>query len=162
MSADAEAFVWKQSPYRGTAMLIHLAIADVVNDTHQNRFWMSAESLAKKCRVSRSSANAALADMVERGYLKKLTVGGGRSITTEYQFVGETVQSTKETVQSTAVNCPVVDIELNRTQEQLLQAESVQKLDSLQSEPKEPAPWVVEGISRKEWNEHLRAKEAGA
>lgn len=69
MSADAEAWVWKHSPYKGAAFIIHLAMADVVNDMHGNEFWASNSTLAEKARVGRQAANEAVRQMVQDGLL---------------------------------------------------------------------------------------------
>lgn len=70
MSAEATGWVWKYSPYTGAELLVHLAIADVVNDTNGNEFWMSGANLAKKAKVSRSTVVTTLRDLVERGLME--------------------------------------------------------------------------------------------
>lgn len=87
MSAEATGAVWRYSPYTGAQLLVHLAIADVVNDTHNYEFWMSTERLAQKARVSRSTVTQTLADMVENGHLILLESGGKRRRPSRYQFV---------------------------------------------------------------------------
>lgn len=87
MSNKALSWVFDNSPYSGTKLVIHLAIADVVNDLHGNRFYASNETLARKAHTTRPTANATLHEMVEDGYLsvagtKKL---GGKTLV-EYQF----------------------------------------------------------------------------
>lgn len=66
MSAEATGWVWKHSPYKGAELLVHLAIADVVNDVNGNEFWMSGTNLADKAKVSRSTVVATLRDLVDR------------------------------------------------------------------------------------------------
>ncbi len=87
MSAEATGWVWRESPYEGERLLVHLAIADVVNDAHDNEFWMGVDQLAQKARVSRSTVQRTLADMVARDLLVKLTQGGsGKGQTSHYRF----------------------------------------------------------------------------
>ena len=70
MSAQAVAYATKYSPYTGAKFAIHFMIADVVNDTNNNEFWMSNENLARKARTSRQTVHAALGQMCEDGFLK--------------------------------------------------------------------------------------------
>lgn len=86
MSAEATGWVWRHSPYRGAELLVHLAIADVVNDAHDNELWMSTAALAHKARVSRSTVTAALAQMVAAGFLRVLEAGGDHRRPTRYRF----------------------------------------------------------------------------
>lgn len=87
MSAEAKAYVWRSSPYSGSRLVIHLAIADVVNDTYGNEFWMPVAGLAAKARCSRSTALDALAQMVKDGHLEVLKKGGGADGATRYRFL---------------------------------------------------------------------------
>lgn len=87
MSAEASGWVWKHSPYRGAELLVHLAIADVVNDLHENRFWMSTATLATKAKVSRSTVTAALSHMVQHGWLEMIESGADTRTPSVYRFV---------------------------------------------------------------------------
>ncbi len=87
MSADATGNVWKHSPYTGSSFIVHLAIADVVNDAHGNEFWMSVPALARKARVGRSTAFDALAHMCEHGYLERLESGQSDGKPSKYRFL---------------------------------------------------------------------------
>lgn len=75
MSAEATAYVWKHSPYEGVAFTIHLAIADVVNDMHDNVFWSHAGTVAEKARTTRQSVSKWMNEMVHDGYLEALDLG---------------------------------------------------------------------------------------
>ncbi len=88
MSAEATGWVWKNSPCEGSQLLVHLAIADVVNDLHANEFWMSTYSLAKKARVSRSTVVSTLSDLVKAGMLEVLKEGARDRTPTRYRFCG--------------------------------------------------------------------------
>ncbi len=87
MSADATGLVWKWSPYQGAPFIVHLAVADVVNDAHGNEFWMSVPALAKKARVGRSTAFDALKHMIEDGFLARLESGQDEGKPSRYCFL---------------------------------------------------------------------------
>lgn len=86
MSAEATGWTWKHSPYNGSELLVHLAIADVVNDANENEFWMSTGNLAKKAKVARSTVSATLRDMVLRHLLLLLEAGGPQRKPSRYRF----------------------------------------------------------------------------
>lgn len=69
MSAEAQAHVWKKSPYKGQAFILHLAIADSANDQYHYEFFMSQVNAAKKARTIRTTVNKILARMVADGWL---------------------------------------------------------------------------------------------
>lgn len=87
MSAEATGWVFRHSPYSGTAFAVHLAIADTVNDQHGHRFYMSAGNLARKARCSRSTATELLGHLCRDGFLAR--IGGGRDDgkPVEYRFL---------------------------------------------------------------------------
>lgn len=82
MSAEAVGWVWRWAPYREspTAMVVHLAIADVVNDTHGNQFWMSNATLAEKVGMTRESVNRILRRMVDDGHLRVVYAEHGKTV----------------------------------------------------------------------------------
>lgn len=112
MSAEATGWVWKHSPLSGAQLLVHLAIADVVNDAHEHMFWMTTSKLAEKARVGRSATVTALRELVENGYLAVVESGGGRGRGTTFRFIFpetarratslETARSDTETARSDA------------------------------------------------------------
>lgn len=65
--------------------IVLLAIADVVNDAHDNLFWMPSANLAKKAGASRATAAAALSAFVEKGWLDVVTPTDGHR-PTEYRW----------------------------------------------------------------------------
>lgn len=85
MSAEATAYVWANSPYKANKMLIHLAIADVVNDGYQHRFFMTNNNLAEKCNATRQTINGAIKEFVEDGFLE--VVKQFESGVVEYRFL---------------------------------------------------------------------------
>lgn len=88
MSAQAVGWVWKHSPFPASAgLIIHLAIADVVNDTYDNEFWMTREALAEKSRCSESSVKRTIRYLVDVGGLVVLERGGGRGNKTRFRFM---------------------------------------------------------------------------
>lgn len=87
MSAEATGWVWKFSPYRGSELLVHLAIADVVNDANGNEFWMSGSNLATKAKVSRSTVTATLRDLLDRGFMVLIESGAEHRRPSRFQFL---------------------------------------------------------------------------
>lgn len=86
MSGEATGYVWRESPYTGATFIVHLAIADVVNDLHDNEFWMALKPLAAKARVGRTTTVRALTQLVTDGYLIKLTDGHAQGQAVRYSF----------------------------------------------------------------------------
>lgn len=72
MSGRATGWVYERSPYTGAAFAVHLAMADVVNDMHENEFWAANATLCAKARISRQACNGVLARMVKDGLLEVL------------------------------------------------------------------------------------------
>lgn len=70
MSAEAAGYVWKCSPYRGATFIVHHAIADVANDLHEHKFWMSMGKLASKARITKFAARKAVQRLVADGFLE--------------------------------------------------------------------------------------------
>ena len=92
MSAEAEGWVWKHSPYKGAAFQVHLAVADVVNDMHGWEFWAANAPLAAKARVGRQACNQALRRMVADGLLEVLwSPPAGKPAPVKYRFLMPTV-----------------------------------------------------------------------
>jgi hypothetical protein len=69
VSVEAMTEVFKHSPYTLGTRLVHLAIADVVNDGHDWLFWGAQSSLAAKAKVSRRTVMDAIDKMINDGYL---------------------------------------------------------------------------------------------
>lgn len=106
MSAEATGDAWRRSPFTHDRLLVHLAIADVVNDVHGNELWMLRETLAEKSRVSRGTVDSALRELVDQGWLEVLEKGGGRAKPTRYRYHLGT-----ETAHEMRGNDPAVDPE---------------------------------------------------
>ena len=78
MSAEATGWVFKSSPYSGALFTLHLAIADIVNDTHRNELWASVRLLGEKARISERSVRSGLARMVQDGLLELVAAHEGQ------------------------------------------------------------------------------------
>lgn len=87
MSAEATGWVWKHSPYSGAQLLVHLAIADVVNDVNDNQFWMSTSALAAKAKVSRNTVTTTLSDLVARALLEMVESGAATRRPSVFRFL---------------------------------------------------------------------------
>lgn len=88
MSAEARAHAQRHSPVKSWAAqyLVHLTIADVVNDLHDNEFWMTTTALANACNVGRATVGRALHALVAAGVLEVLEGGGGRGRPTRFRY----------------------------------------------------------------------------
>lgn len=96
-------FVWRFSPYKGARLLVHLAIADTVNDQGENEFYMGQSKLAAKARVSRQAANDALATLETDGYIERVGELEGRRGIVVWRFVfvrGDVVWDSRRRVAS--------------------------------------------------------------
>lgn len=79
---------WENSPYTGNALLVHLAIADVVNPDNDYKLWMVRERIAAKARVSIATVTRVRAQMVDDGWLVPPEgAAGGRGRAAEYVYV---------------------------------------------------------------------------
>ena len=87
MSATATAAAWGQGDYRGARFVVLLAVADVVNDAHENEFFMRMARLAAKARVDRKTAREALATFAADGWLEVLDDAVGNRAG-RYRWVG--------------------------------------------------------------------------
>ena len=96
MSIKAMTWVFEESPYKGVERLIHLAIADVVNDGHDNQFWMSQGRLASKANCSRKAVNSAIGKMIEAGHLVLISAGSGQQPNMYQMVLGVTTGDTSD------------------------------------------------------------------
>src|SRR5215510_14751549 len=106
MSVDATRLVWERSPYSGATLLVHLVIADVVNEGHRHEFWMSLTQLERRARVSRKSAISALQTMVEEGYLEIVKPGRATRTTVVYRFCASALSAPA----ASGVSSPASDV----------------------------------------------------
>ena len=76
MSIRIMSSVWANSPYRGEALLLHLALADFAND--EGTCFPSQKTLAKKARCSENYVRVAVKRMVQDGLLEITAPSNGR------------------------------------------------------------------------------------
>lgn len=84
MSIRIMSIVWASSPYRGEALLLHLALADFAND--EGRCWPSQRTLAKKARCSENYVRVAIKRMVADGLVEITERSNGRGNAISYQL----------------------------------------------------------------------------
>ena len=77
--------VWADSPYDGTRLLIHLALADISHD--DGRFFASQSNLSTKGRCSVEYVRKVINEMIADGHLKIITKGNSRGNATVYQLI---------------------------------------------------------------------------
>jgi len=70
--------VWQHTTYPPAQSYILMAIADVVNDTHGNTFYMSVKNLAYKVKCSERSIQRALRQFEADGWLSLTATGNGK------------------------------------------------------------------------------------
>lgn len=86
MSAEAVGWVFKHSPYTGATFVVHLTVADSVNDINGNEFWARQAELGKKARVGRQAVNTALSRLVANGFLVVLEDNSRTGHANRYRF----------------------------------------------------------------------------
>lgn len=101
MSMEALAHAWNKSPHGGPTFLALIAIADIVNDQNGNDFWMSLDTLSKKTRMARSTAQTAVAKLEETGWLKRISAEKGKTV--RYRFI---IDNTRPDVWSSTRTIP--------------------------------------------------------
>jgi hypothetical protein len=72
MSCETMRHAIARSPYKGATYLVHVMLADTVNEAHGNEFWMATTTLAAKTRLTRKTVATALDRMVDDGWLQTL------------------------------------------------------------------------------------------
>lgn len=89
MSSDAVGWTFRHSPYRDTPSVfaVHLAVADSVNDQHNNELWMTQTKVARKARCSRQAASRALIRLVDEGFLELVEDNSKAGKANRYRFL---------------------------------------------------------------------------
>lgn len=77
--------VWSDSPYNGTRLILHLALADMAHD--DGRFFASQTHLAKKSRCTTHYIREVINEMIAQGYIAIVTKGNSRGKATVYQLL---------------------------------------------------------------------------
>lgn len=86
--------VWSDSPYKGSRLLLHLAMADHAND--EGWFYAGQNSLARKARCSVEYVRESVMAMVDDGTLLIERKGSGRGKATEYRLLPVTPNTVGE------------------------------------------------------------------
>lgn len=60
----------RRSPFTGATYVVHLMLADTVNEANEYEFWMSVPKLAAKARLNAGSVRRALREMEDAGWLE--------------------------------------------------------------------------------------------
>jgi hypothetical protein len=87
MSAGASGWCWKNSPFEGGMLLVHLALADVANDVYENELWMTHATVAAKAKVSRSTVDRTLRALIELGMLELVAGSKGPGQPSRYRML---------------------------------------------------------------------------
>lgn len=77
--------VWSESPYNGTRLILHLALADMAHD--DGRFFASQTHLAQKSRCTTHYIREVINEMIAQGYIKIISKGNSRGNATVYQLL---------------------------------------------------------------------------
>ena len=126
-------WVFEHSPYTLGTRLVHLAIADAVNDKNDWLFWGSHAGIASMARVSRGTVVTAFNRMVDDGYLEVVEARSGRP--SVYRFIRPRVAD----IEQVAPEPPVGDSRTPCAVDAHPPARSTKSHSSLtQIEPKEP------------------------
>ena len=96
--------VWSDSPYNGTRLLIHLALADISHD--DGRFFASQKNLAEKGRCTVEYVRKVINEMIADGHIKIITKGNSRGNATTYQLL------IKKVPNRVGESLPIMDDEL--------------------------------------------------
>lgn len=87
--------VWDTSPYKGTALLIHLGMADHADE--DGRFFLSQARLSKKARCTVEFVRRSVEKMVNDGVLIIERKGSSKGRATEYRLLPYKVVELNET-----------------------------------------------------------------
>lgn len=96
--------VWSDSPYNGTRLLIHLALADISHD--DGRFFASQKNLAEKGRCTVEYVRKVINEMVADGHIRIVSKGNSRGNATTYQLL------IKKAPNKIGESLPIMDDEL--------------------------------------------------
>ena len=77
--------VWSDSPYNGTRLILHLALADMAHD--DGRFFASQTHLAKKSRCTTHYIREVINEMIAQGYIAIVSKGNSKGNATVYQLL---------------------------------------------------------------------------
>ena len=155
MSAGAVEYVYRHSPYTGATFAIHLAIADTVNDTFNNEFWMATASLATKTRTSRRTVQKALDTLLNDEFMRVVKPANQHAPTT-YQFLFPPVDIVFDTRPGAQSVHPGAQSEPSGAQSVHSGAQSVRPNPITQENPKEHSPSSDDSEFDTWWNIYPR------
>lgn len=87
MSTEAMSWVIRRSPYTGAKYALHLMIADSANDAHDFELWARQRFFADKARISRTTANRLIAELIAEGMLVELENHADQGRPNRYRFL---------------------------------------------------------------------------
>ena len=77
--------VWSDSPYNGTRLILHLALADMAHD--DGKFFASQTHLAKKARCTTHYVREVINELIAGGWIVIVKKGNSRGQATVYQLL---------------------------------------------------------------------------
>jgi hypothetical protein len=121
VSAEAVGWVFQNSQLSGNALVVHLALADVANDVHDNMIWMHHKQLADKARTSVSTVQRVLGQLVEQGYLEHLDDEAARArrkaqhLGVRYRFLMRPIGQSDRSVDRSPMTEPIGQSDRSRS-----------------------------------------------
>jgi biotin operon repressor len=94
MSIHWMSWVWDNSPYKGSNLLLHLALADFADD--QGNLFASQPVLAEKARCTPEYIRRAMKQLSEDGYVEMIKRGNSKGRATTYKMWGRFGFKTQE------------------------------------------------------------------
>jgi hypothetical protein len=156
--------VWSDSPYDGTKLLIHLALADISHD--DGRFFASQSNLASKGRCSVEYVRKVINEMI--GHLKIITKGNSRGNATVYQLIWKKLPNSVgeeeslggvELPNSDTPNSPTLEVQLPNSTPYHPSYTSV--LSTTKSDETAVAVVALSEVVARRWWEKQRVKPLG-
>jgi len=86
MSVHWTTWVWDNSPYKETKLLVHLALADIAHK--DGRFFASQQQLSEMAKCSIEYIRKVIKELETDGLVRIITKGNGRGKATVYQLIG--------------------------------------------------------------------------
>ena len=107
--------VWSDSPYNGTRLILHLALADMAHDDGQ--FFASQTHLAKKARCTTHYVREVINELIAGGWVTIVTKGNSRGKATVYQLLipKELPNLDREVVEDSTTKLPNSDTPNSQT-----------------------------------------------
>ena len=87
MSVEATKWALTNSPYSGTFKVIHIVIADIVNQKNQNECWVSERHLAQRAQCDVRTVRRAKSRMIADGLIEVIDASHGPRKNNRYRFL---------------------------------------------------------------------------